>query len=149
MSHFRRALELKPDYLEAHNNLGIALRRVGELAEAASQFREAIRLGPNWAAPLHALARILATHPDSGLGSAEEAIRLADRAAELTRYEHPAILDTLAAAYAAAGRFEKAMKVGEEALRLSLAAKDEELAREIRERLSLYRQHRPYRESPF
>jgi tetratricopeptide (TPR) repeat protein len=146
-THFRRALELKPDYAEAHNNLGLALRRTGSFDEALMEFREASRLKPGWPVPLAAQARILATHPDPSRRNPEEAVRLADRACELSGYEHPMILDTLAAAYASASQFEKAVKVAEEALRIASESGARELAGQIEARLSLYRQKQPYVES--
>lgn len=45
---YRTALELRPDYPEAHNNLAILLRRRGELAEGARHYREALRLRPEY-----------------------------------------------------------------------------------------------------
>jgi hypothetical protein len=74
-----------------------------------------------------------------------EAVRLADRAAELTGYENPVILDTLAAAYASAGHFEKAAAVAEEAIRL---ASESALLEQLRARLNLYREKKPYVEAP-
>ena len=43
----REAIRLKPDYAEAHNNLGIALTDQGKLDEAVAEYREAIRLKPD------------------------------------------------------------------------------------------------------
>jgi len=40
---YRRALELRPDYPEAHNNYAVLLRRRGEDAAAAEHYREALR----------------------------------------------------------------------------------------------------------
>ncbi|MGD1032034.1 MAG: tetratricopeptide repeat protein [Opitutaceae bacterium] len=45
IAHYERALRLKPDYAEAHNNLGIALDAVGRTQEAIAQVEEALRLG--------------------------------------------------------------------------------------------------------
>ncbi|MGO9112299.1 MAG: sulfotransferase, partial [Thermoguttaceae bacterium] len=44
-----RALELKPDYSEAHNNLGNALKEQGKLDEAVACYRRALELKPDLA----------------------------------------------------------------------------------------------------
>ena len=46
VSHLRRAVEMQPDFLEAHNNLGILLARSGHLDEAIEQFRQALEIAP-------------------------------------------------------------------------------------------------------
>jgi len=76
----------------------------------------------------------------------DEAIRLAERAAELTQYQNAVFLDTLAAAYAAAGRFDQAVKTAQGALALIPDVQTGELADGIRARVELYKQARPYRE---
>jgi serine/threonine-protein kinase len=45
--HLTAALAVRPRGALAHNNLGIALRVQGELAEAVAEYREAIRLQPD------------------------------------------------------------------------------------------------------
>ncbi len=40
---YRRALELKPDFAEAHGNLGSALVELGDLQGAEQSFRAALR----------------------------------------------------------------------------------------------------------
>ncbi len=47
ISHYERALEIRPQYREAHFNLGGALVRVGKLDEGISHYREALKLGSN------------------------------------------------------------------------------------------------------
>jgi Flp pilus assembly protein TadD len=42
---FRAALELRPDFAQAHSNLGVALRKQGKQAEAVAERRKA-RLAP-------------------------------------------------------------------------------------------------------
>ena len=49
VAQYQEALRLKPDYAEAHNNLGIALQDQGQLAEAVAQYQEALRLKPDYA----------------------------------------------------------------------------------------------------
>ena len=46
---YRRALELSPDYAEAHNNLGIVLNGRGELQEAVEHYQRALALKPDYA----------------------------------------------------------------------------------------------------
>jgi hypothetical protein len=56
------------------------------------------------------------------------------------------VLDTLAAAYASAGQFDKAAKTAQAALELASASNADELAEQLRNRLELYRQAKPYRQ---
>lgn len=60
--------------------------------------------------------------------NAEEAVRLAKVACQQTRFKDPAILDTLAASYAAAGRFPEAIKTNRLALDLAHRAGSDNLA---------------------
>ncbi len=145
---YRRTLELAPHFPEAHNNLGLALVMTGRMADALVHFREALRQRPDWVQPAVSAARILATHPDGGVRREEEALRLARRAADGIGRDDPWVLDTLAAALAAAGRFAPAVTTAERARDAALALGDAGLAAEIGDRLRLYRQERPYRESP-
>ena len=46
-SAYREAIRLRPDYAEAHNNLGILLARQGRLEAAIGHFREAMRIRPD------------------------------------------------------------------------------------------------------
>ena len=48
---YRRALEVKPDHVEAHNNLGIVLKDQGKLDEAIACFRRALELKPDLPRP--------------------------------------------------------------------------------------------------
>jgi spermidine synthase len=58
----------------------------------------------------------------------------------------PSVLDTLAAAHAAAGRYGEAARVAEQALQLAESAGPPGFAAQIRSRLALYRAGRPYQE---
>jgi arylsulfatase A-like enzyme/Tfp pilus assembly protein PilF len=145
-SHFREALRIKPDDPEAHNNLGLALRALGRREQALQHFEAALRQRPDWPVPMNEMAWILATHPDPRVRNPAEAVRLAEGAAERTARRQPVILDTLAAAYAAAGQFDRAAVTAEEATALAAAGGPAALAGEISRRLELYRRKRPFRE---
>ena len=144
--HLKRACELAParaDYLE---RLASALARHGFAAEAIAAYRAMLARAPDSVVPLNELAWILATQPDPALRRPEEALQLAQRASELTRRRSASVLDTLAAAHAAAGQFEQAREEADLALELA-ASSPAELAGEIAERLALYRRNLPYRSS--
>ena len=53
---YRRALELKPDFAEAHNNLGGVLRCQGSFEAAVACYRRAVQLRPGYAEAHHNLA---------------------------------------------------------------------------------------------
>ena len=61
---------------------------------------------------LDELAWLLATYPDSKSRDGAEAVRLAERACDLTERRILALLDTLAAAYAETGDFPRAISAG-------------------------------------
>jgi tetratricopeptide (TPR) repeat protein len=48
MIHYARAIRIKPDFAEAHYNLGNALLRRGEIGEAIAHYTEAVRTKPNF-----------------------------------------------------------------------------------------------------
>jgi Flp pilus assembly protein TadD len=73
-------------------------------------------------------------------GDAEEAARLAERACELTGYQQPLMLDTLAIAYGAAGRVQEAVTTAQQALQLAQANGQTRLVAGIKQRLESYRQ---------
>jgi hypothetical protein len=94
-----------------------------------------------------ALAWTLATHPDDKVRDPARAVMLSERAAEVTGNQDAGVLDTLAAAYAAAGRFDDAVRIAEAALPLASTEKTGRLAEGIRGRLVLYRRSTPYRQA--
>jgi arylsulfatase A-like enzyme/tetratricopeptide (TPR) repeat protein len=144
---FREALRLQPDNEEAHNNLGLALRMTGEREQALAEFTAGLARRPDWPGPMSEIAWILATHSDPAVRDPVKAVRLAERAAELTGRRQPVILDTLAAAYAAAGDFERAAAIAQQAASLASAGGATALSGEIGARLALYRQKKPFRET--
>ena len=61
---FREALRFDPRSADAHYNIGVALQKQGQLAEAAGHFRRAVQLKADWPAALADLAWLLATSDD-------------------------------------------------------------------------------------
>ena len=141
IKEYERALAINPGYASAHNNLGTVLAATGRRAEAIPHFRDAVRLDSSNVQAQRNLAWHLATgsiQPQD----AREAIEAAERAAGATKHSDPQVLDALAAAYAAAGRFDRAIATAERALSHS---QDEAVKIGLSERLALYREGKPYR----
>lgn len=91
---------------------------------------------------LNSVAWVLATAPQDEIRDGDTAVRLAEKACELTEWEWEPVIDTLAAAHAECGDFDAAIEHGETAARL--APPDERAEHETR--LELYRSRRPCRE---
>ena len=139
--HFRRSLEIRPDDGEALYNLANALMMQGALDEAVGLYGRAIAVQPDAPEASAELAWLLAAHPDPARRDPGRAVELGERAAALTGHTQPAVLDVLAAAYAAAGRLDRAVATAEAALRLVPAGRDD-IAAVIRQRLDGYRRAR-------
>ena len=122
----------------------MALAGVGRYHEALEHLLEVTRNLPREPRPLKEAAWILATCPDPKLRSPQEAVALAQRANELNPNPDTATLDVLAAAHAAAGDFDQAKSVAQEALEVAGEDQDNELILQIRQRLDLYEQERPF-----
>jgi spermidine synthase len=139
ISHYHRALKTRPNYAEVHYRLGRTLVMAGQFDDALKHFRRTARLKPDWPEPLNGIAQILVIHPDAGARDADEAVSLAERAATLTEYKDASVLDTLAAAYVAAGRFERAVSTVQAAIELASADGADELAEYLRKQLQIYK----------
>jgi tetratricopeptide (TPR) repeat protein len=57
IEHYEQALRIKPDYAEAHNNLGVALMELGRTQDAIAQYEQALRINPNFSEAQKGLAR--------------------------------------------------------------------------------------------
>ena len=116
MSSLREFRRLEPNDPAGYRLFGRALMLDGRADEAIAQFRKAFELNPDSYVPLVRISWILATHPDRERRRPEEAIRLAETAAELTGHQNAEVLNTLAAAYASAGQFDRAVAAAQSAI---------------------------------
>jgi protein O-mannosyl-transferase len=148
VEQYRQALKQMPDLVQAHYQLGLALQCLGQSADAIAEFQKVLELDPNHVATQNNLAWIRATCPDASLRNGGKAVELAQRAMNLSGGKSPQILDTLAAAYAEAGRFPEAIETARRALELSVAQNNKPLADVIQNQLKLFEAHSPYHEQP-
>lgn len=129
---------LEPDDYLGHLSLGNAYRRAGRAEEALAQYRQASRLRPEFHRPFERMAWIHATHPDPKIRDAARATELAERAADIAGESDPSVRETLAAAYAASGQFERAAAVIQAAID-ALPENRSQGARRLRRQLRTYR----------
>ncbi|HZW33338.1 MAG TPA: tetratricopeptide repeat protein, partial [Isosphaeraceae bacterium] len=78
ITEYRAVLRLKPDFADAHDNLGAALSAQGNLEEAIAEYREALRLKPNDPAGHYNLGNALRDRGkrEEAVGEYQEALRL-------------------------------------------------------------------------
>jgi len=148
IGHFEQALRFKPDFFEAHHNLALALWQTGRVQEAIAHWELALRIKPDYPEAQNDLAWLLATLGPAEGGDPVRAVALAERACDLTGHQVPGEVDTLAVAYAAAGRFNDAIATAEKAIDLARSAGQSQVVGEIQARLQLYRSGRAYSRSP-
>ena len=140
IAQFQRALEIRPNDPEARRNLQ------NVLSKTIRRYRDALQIRPDDAATANNLAWLLATSPVASLRNGGEAVEIARRADQLSGGREPAILGTLAAAYAEAGRFPEALSTAQRALELAVQQNRQGLADALRGRVAEYearRRHLP------
>jgi tetratricopeptide (TPR) repeat protein len=123
---------------------GDALLSVGKHAEAIEDYNEALPLDPEDTGVLNNLAWVLATSPEDGVRNADRSIELGLKACELTKYEKPHILSTLAAGYAEKGDWENAVKWSKKAV--ELGGSDMDVGDQLKKEVESYEAKKPWRE---
>jgi tetratricopeptide (TPR) repeat protein len=142
LADYNRAVELSPNNAEALANRGDAQRNLKQFAKAEADYRAAMRLNAKSARAHQSAAWLMATCPESRYRNPALAVQYAEKACELVGTPDFQYLDTLAAAHANAGDFEKARQRLAQAIRIAPASQTAPL----QTRLSLYQQKKPFRE---
>jgi len=144
VTHYNNALQIKPHFPGVHAKLAFALEALDEYDQAVKHYTQALRAEPDRTDIMNNLAWLIATHNKADFYEPKRAIDLAERACELTKYQEPSLLDTLAAAYAAAGNFAQAVRTAETAVKLTVSLRNEEMDEQIKHRLKLYKAKQPF-----
>jgi serine/threonine protein kinase/TPR repeat protein/Tfp pilus assembly protein PilF len=117
-----------------------------DVNKAVELFRNAISKGNVEAC--NDLGWVLATWPIASVRKGSEAVELAEKAVDLTHRKNPYYIDTLAAAYAETGAFDKAGAAEEQAIVLSQKLNQTNFSSDYSHRLDLYRKKLPLHEYP-
>jgi tetratricopeptide (TPR) repeat protein len=123
----------------------VALMQRGQTAEALPHFREALQQQPDWPLPMNEIAWVLATDADEKVRNGPEALKLAQRACELTKFQQAEFVGTLDAAFAECANFHEAIATAEKARQLFAARGESNLAAMAEQRIALYRGGKPFR----
>ena len=118
----------------------------GQQREALIFYNNALIAGKSNPFVLNNIAWLHATHPDPSIRNGKLALEVAGRAVELTSGKNPSYKDTLAAAYAENGDFNKAIAIATSALKMVDIKKNPALHTSLRQSLLLYRAQKPMRQ---
>ena len=141
---YRRAVDFVPKEYRRVRMRAQTYEKMGNYKAAASDLAKGLALSPDDRETLNSLARLLATCPDGSIRDGRAAIRFGTKACELSGWKDSALIDTLAAAYAETGSFDRAVKVEQQALQSRSIAPDR--LRGMQDRLVSYQKRKPYRE---
>ncbi len=142
----RRAIELQPASVSLHRRLAEAQQVLGETQEALKNYWMVLRLSPGEPGALNNIAWIYATHPKEEIRNGAKAVELLRPLAAKADCDSN-LLDTLAAAYAEAGRFDDALQTAETAIKKARGEKKSpESIADLQRRAARYKKGQPYRE---
>jgi tetratricopeptide (TPR) repeat protein len=142
LDDYTRSIALDPKREITYRYRAIVYGRIGKIELAINDYRQAVKLAPQSPRSLNGLAWLLATAKDERLRNGAEAVDLATQAVGLSASAQNR--DTLAAAYAAAGRFDDAVAEQGRAIELLRKEGQEKSVADFEERLALYREGKPY-----
>lgn len=146
IADYDESIKLFPQYGLAYRNRGNCWLKKKEYTKALTDFRKAMELNPESPHAFNSAARLLAACPEEKLRDGAQALEAAKKANEMSDWKNGFMLDTYAAAFAERGLFDEAIKWQEKAFADTYFVKEK--GDDARKRLQLYRDKKPYRETP-
>ena len=146
---FSTVLNWKPEFVPASELLVQAYTMLHQPERGLARVEQVLRLVEDPSVLNNLVAWHRAVHADERVRDPDKAIRLANAAVQHSGQHHgvenPALLDTLAAAFAAAGQYSEAVRIGKKAYALAREqGVDEAVLKELSARILLYVKEKPY-----
>ena len=146
LADYQAVVKLQPKSPNAYVNVGDAFQELGNWQSAQDSFDKSIAIKPTGVA-LQRAAWLKATCPDASFRDPSQAVNLVNRAINLTG-DSVINLDTLAAAQAAAGKFDVAKSTQQKTIALASATEEVVTAKtgesQYKARLTLYEEGKPF-----
>jgi protein O-mannosyl-transferase len=147
IAQFKISVQLQPGHAHARNSLATAFAAKQQWGEAIRCWRETLEINPKDVAAQFGLAWTLATAPDPTLRNGTEALAISQHLSQTTDASNPILLRVLAAAYAEAGRFPKAIETTERGIALATSQHRADLAALLQGDLKLLQSAQPLRDA--
>jgi tetratricopeptide (TPR) repeat protein len=128
--------------------MGEVLAEQGQWKDALSYFSKALDAQPGFLRSLNNIAWNLATAGDSSVRNGPMALDLARALDERSGIRNAQFLETLAAAYAETGQFDRAVATAEQIPTMAKLSGEFEVAARNEKLIELYRNRQPYRQQP-
>ncbi len=136
---YRKSLQTEPKQPTVMSDLAMVLYGQNKVAEAIVLWSDSLESDPNQVYAANSLAWIKATSKDEKFYNPGEALTFARQACQLTEYQDPGMLDTLAAAQAANGEFDKAAETAGKAIQIAKSTGQNERLRNFQNHQNLYK----------
>jgi protein O-mannosyl-transferase len=146
LSEFSIAQRLNPHSAVAPLEMATVNLQLGRDAPALNELQTALQLEPDNLQLIVYTAHVLSANEDASGRDGRNALLLAFKANELTGHTQPMVFDVMGMACAEVGDFTNAGACVQTALKLANALQMQGLEG-LRQRLELYKNHQPWRES--
>ena len=145
---YQQAIKINPRYADAWAALGMACSKNGRSRDAIDAWQKSLEINPDQFYVQNDLAWLLATASDPSLRNGAQAVALATKASQWSGGGNPAVLRTLAAAYAEQASYGPAAATARRALELAARQKQDALAATLENEMKLYLANTPLRNAP-
>jgi tetratricopeptide (TPR) repeat protein len=143
IADYDEAVRRDPYYVSAYHQRALSWNAVREYEKAIADYNKCVRLDQEFAPAYRGRAWTWATCPVAKFRDSQQAVESATKACELSNWKDVSSITVLAAAYAEARDFASAVKWQEQAVGLTVNEHEKE---NLRRRLELYKNQKPYRE---